>query len=316
MKIAKGVQIIGLNDVAIYSKRASIAKKDYESLKQEEFKAEDFLRNLDLQREQSVKVIFEDEESSLLVGLSLAKGNFENLLRHFEDKEDYFLREDNSVRLNGKAQNFIAGWFKNVAYDLNFIKADKDKNGIIEEKEISDIYLYDGLTITPDNPKGGPNDLIRQLYLREGGGKSRADTECKRDLESALNALLYFDKNADGKITILESNGSKEQILAKAQAMFDNGNPISKQLLEKLKRMQSAIEDAQDEQENSSLKDKALEQGLSALNMQELLELKQKYPDEYEQLKQKDLDDLSKNLNSDLQKEMDYGSLSIIDKLA
>ncbi|MBC5857326.1 hypothetical protein Cjcuy013_02955 [Campylobacter jejuni] len=50
--------------------------------------------------------------------------------------------------------------------------------------------------------------------------------------------------------------------------------------------------------------------------MQELLELKQKYPDEYEQLKQKDLDDLSKNLNSDLQKEMDYGSLSIIDKLA
>lgn len=80
--------------------------------------------------------------------------------------------------------------------------------------------------------------------------------------------------------------------------------------------MQSAIEDVQDEQENSSLKDKALEQGLSALNMQELLELKQKYPDEYEQLKQKDLDDLSKNLNSDLQKEMDYGSLSIIDKLA
>ncbi|HDZ5065265.1 TPA: hypothetical protein RTH03_000736 [Campylobacter jejuni] len=59
------------------------------------------------------------------------------------------LRENNSIRLNGKAQNFIAGWFKNVAYDLNFIKADKDKNGIIEEKEISDIYLYDGLTITP-----------------------------------------------------------------------------------------------------------------------------------------------------------------------
>ncbi|HDZ5083471.1 TPA: hypothetical protein RTH03_000735 [Campylobacter jejuni] len=56
-------------------------------------KAEDFLRNLDLQREQSVKVIFEDEESSLLVGLSLAKRNFENLLRHFEDKEDYFKRK-------------------------------------------------------------------------------------------------------------------------------------------------------------------------------------------------------------------------------
>ncbi|EFC33532.1 hypothetical protein OLP40_02085 [Campylobacter jejuni] len=46
--------------------------------------------------------------------------------------------------------------------------------------------------------------------------------------------------------------------------MFDNENLISKQLLEKLKRMQNAIDDAQDEQENSSLKDKALEQGFSA----------------------------------------------------
>ncbi|TKX32968.1 hypothetical protein [Campylobacter aviculae] len=318
MKIAKDVTIIGLNDVMAYSKRAYLDKKDLQGLKQEEFNPEDFLVKLnpESEREKSgIKVIFEDEESSLFVSLNLTKSNFQNILKHFGDKEDYFLREDGSIRLNGKAQNFVAGWFKNAAYDLNYLKADADKNGIIQGKENNNLYLYN-VIYTPDNPKGGANDLIRQLYITTGGKSIAGDDGEERDLESALNALLYFDKNADGKITVLEAEGSKDRILANAQAMFDNGSSVSKTLLQKLKKMQEEIDNASDEQEDSDIKNKALDQGLSALNMQELLEFKQKYPDEYEKLKQKDLEDLSKNLSLDLQKEMDYGSLSIIDKLA
>ncbi|TKX31533.1 hypothetical protein [Campylobacter estrildidarum] len=315
MKIAKDVTIIGLNDVMAYSKRAYLDKKDFQDLKQEEFNPEDFLVKLDSKREKSgIKVIFEDEESSLFVSLNLTKSNFQNILKHFGDKEDYFLREDGSIRLNGKAQNFVAGWFKNAAYDLNYLKADADKNGIIKGKENNNLYLYN-LTITPDNPKGGANDLIRQLYITTGGKSKVGDDGKERDLESALNALLTFDKNADGKITVLEIEGSKDRILADAQTMFDNGNSVSKTLLQKLKKMQEEIDNASDEQEDSDIKNKALDQGLSALNMQELLKFKQKYPDEYEKLKQKDLEDLSKNLSFDLQKEIDYGSLEIIDKL-
>lgn len=47
--------------------------------------------------------------------------------------------------------------------------------------------------------------------------------------------------------------------------------------------------------------------------MQELLKLKEKYPDEYENLKQKDLQNLSQNLSQDLLSQ--YQSLKIIDKL-
>lgn len=314
MKIAQDVQIIGLNDALTYSKRANTASKDFQSLKEEELKQEDFLSVLN--HSEGIRVIFQDEESSKFVSLNLTKSNFARIIKHFNQKDNYFLREDGAIRLNGAAQNFVAGWFKNAAYDLNYLKADADKNGLIQGKENEKLYLYNDVTYTPDNPKGGPNDVIRQLYL-QGGGKILANDDMERELDEALNALLAFDKNADRKISILEREGSRERVIAKAKIIFDNPSSISKEMLEKLKRKSKEIENASDEAEEKNdathIKNKALEQGLSALNMQELLKLKEQYPEEYEQLKQKDLENLSKDLNEDLKAH--YESLKIIDQL-
>lgn len=314
MKIAQDVQIIGLNDALTYSKRANIASKDFQSLKEEELKQEDFLSVLN--HSEGIRVIFQDEESSKFVSLNLTKSNFARIIKHFNQKDNYFLREDGAIRLNGAAQNFVAGWFKNAAYDLNYLKADTDKNGLIQGKENEKLYLYNDVIYTPDNPKGGPNDVIRQLYL-QGGGKILANDDMERELDEALNALLAFDKNADRKISILEREGSRERVIAKAKIQFDNPSSISKEMLEKLKRKSKEIENASDEAEEKNdathIKNKALEQGLSALNMQELLKLKEQYPEEYEQLKQKDLENLSKDLNEDLKAH--YESLKIIDQL-
>lgn len=314
MKIAQDVQIIGLNDALTYSKRANIASKDFQSLKEEKLKQEDFLSVLN--HSEGIRVIFQDEESSKFVSLNLTKSNFARIIKHFNQKDNYFLREDGAIRLNGAAQNFVAGWFKNAAYDLNYLKADADKNGLIQGKENEKLYLYNDVIYTPDNPKGGPNDVIRQLYL-QGGGKILANDDMERELDEALNALLAFDKNADRKISILEREGSRERVIAKAKIQFDNPSSISKEILEKLKRKSKEIENASDEAEEkndaTNIKNKALEQGLSALNMQELLKLKEQYPEEYEQLKQKDLENLSKDLNEDLKAH--YESLKIIDQL-
>ena len=314
MKVANDVQIIGLNDALTYSKRANIASKDFQSLKEEELKQEDILSVLN--HSEGIRVIFQDEESSKFVSLNLTKSNFARIIKHFNQKDNYFLREDGAIRLNGAAQNFVAGWFKNAAYDLNYLKADADKNGLIQGKENEKLYLYNDVIYTPDNPKGGPNDVIRQLYL-QGGGKILANDDMERELDEALNAILAFDKNADRKISILEREGSRERVIAKAKIIFDNPSSISKEILEKLKRKIKEIENASDEAEEKNdathIKNKALEQGLSALNMSELLKLKEQYPEEYEQLKQKDLENLSKDLNEDLKAH--YESLKIIDQL-
>lgn len=317
MKVANDIQIIGLNDALTYSKRANIASKDFQSLKEEELKQEDFLSVLN--HSEGIRVIFQDEESSKFVSLNLTKSNFTRILKHFNQNDNYFLREDGAIRLNGAAQNFVAGWFKNAAYDLNYLKADADKNGLIQGKENEKLYLYNDVIYTPDVYKGGPNDVIRQLYLQGGGGKILANDDMERHLDGALNALLAFDKNADRKISILECEGSRERVVAKAKIKFDNPSSISKEMLEKLKRKSKEIEnandEAEDESEASAIKDKALENGLSALNTQELLKLKEKFPEEYEQLKQKDLENLSGDLSEDLQKQMQLQSLIIIDKL-
>ncbi|MCR2103379.1 hypothetical protein CUPS4256_09035 [Campylobacter upsaliensis] len=314
MKIAQDVQIIGLNDALTYSKRANIASKDFQSLKEEKLKQEDFLSVLN--HSEGIRVIFQDEESSKFVSLNLTKSNFARIIKHFNQKDNYFLREDGAIRLNGAAQNFVAGWFKNAAYDLNYLKADADKNGLIQGKENEKLYLYNDVIYTPDNPKGGLNDVIRQLYL-QGGGKILANDDMERELDEALNALLAFDKNADRKISILEREGSRERVIAKAKIIFDNPSSINKEILEKLKRKSKEIENASDEAEEkndvTNIKNKALKQGLSALNMSELLKLKEQYPEEYEQLKQKDLENLSKDLNEDLKAH--YESLKIIDQL-
>ncbi|EOX1263697.1 hypothetical protein ACPDI4_000183 [Campylobacter upsaliensis] len=315
MKVTNDVQIIGLNDALTYSKRANIASKDFQSLKEEQIKQEDFLSILN--HSEGIRVIFQDEESSKFVSLNLTKSNFARIIKHFNQKDNYFLREDGAIRLNGAAQNFVAGWFKNAAYDLNYLKADADKNGLIQGKENEKLYLYNDVIYTPDNPKGGPNDVIRQLYLQGGGGRILANDDMERHLDEALNAILAFDKNADRKISILESEGSRERVIAKAKIIFDNPSSISKEILEKLKRKSKEIENASDEAEEkndaTNIKNKALEQGLSALNMSELLKLKEQYPEEYEQLKQKDLENLSKDLNEDLKAH--YESLKIIDQL-
>lgn len=234
MKIAQDVQIIGLNDTLTYSKRANIASKDFQSLKEEELKQEDFLSVLN--HSEGIRVIFQDEENSKFVSLNLTKSNFARIIKHFNQKDNYFLREDGSIRLNGAAQNFVAGWFKNAAYDLNYLKADADKNGLIQGKENEKLYLYNDVIYTPDNPKGGPNDVIRQLYLQGGGGRILANDDMERELDEALNALLAFDKNADRKISILEREGSRERVIAKAKIIFDNPSSISKEILEKSKK--------------------------------------------------------------------------------
>ena len=71
MKIAQDVQIIGLNDGFTYSKRASIKAKDFQSLKEEQLKQEDFLSVLN--RSEGVRVIFQDEESSKFCSLKSHK---------------------------------------------------------------------------------------------------------------------------------------------------------------------------------------------------------------------------------------------------
>lgn len=311
MKVAYDAKIINPNDSIIYSQKANLNKKDLQTLQNEELK--DFIKITPSDELWGVRVIFEDAKSNKPVAMNLSEDNFSRLLRHFSSVDNYFLKEDGSIRLNGEAENFISGWFHNIAYGLNFLNADADKNGLVEKGEINEAYNYVTPMIATDNPHGGANDLIHQIYLYGGGMKVKLDKNDKeREIECSLNHTVLMDKNMDGRVSFVEYFGSEKEILAQTASSYAGGSSVGQDILEKLKRKQKELDAATEEDDGKSIKDKALEKGIEALNMQELLKLKRSFPQDYEKLKEKDLNALTKGLNSDLQRQ--FGTFKILDK--
>lgn len=298
-ELSSGVKVTGLYSSLIRSSKANIAPKTKEALIEEnKASLQNTIKTAPDNHNASaslgkdfLKVAFEDEKSGQLVSLNLSLFNMFNLLKNFKDKSNYFVRDDGIIRLNGDAQNFISGWFANLAYDLNFLDADKDKNGLVEGKELFDTFVYQypyfqGNSINSKN--------ITELSLQ--GGKKLAFDESTAQLdvtsniiEGGLNHLISYDKNADNKITFVEFFGGENMLLANAESSIiedSSGSSGSvnllKYILEQLKKMLEELEKMM--QDVGDIKQKALEQGLTALTSAELEQFKSQEPAEYERL--------------------------------
>ena len=80
-------------------------------------------------------VLFADPTNGNLVKVNLSKANIEKLKEHFTDENNFYERQDETLRLNGKAEAYVSGWFGDIAYKREFLKADADKDGKLSEEE-------------------------------------------------------------------------------------------------------------------------------------------------------------------------------------
>ncbi len=80
-------------------------------------------------------VLFADPTNGNPVKVNLSKANVEKLKEHFTDENNFFERKDGTLRLNGKAEAYVSGWFGDIAYKREFLKADADKDGKLSEDE-------------------------------------------------------------------------------------------------------------------------------------------------------------------------------------
>ena len=54
----------------------------------------------------------------------------------FEKKfDDILARDDNSFLLHGESASFVSGWYKDIAMRRNYIKADENQDGFINQEE-------------------------------------------------------------------------------------------------------------------------------------------------------------------------------------
>ena len=313
-KLSSGVSLAGLYSTLLDSKRANIATKDKAALLEESQKPiQSAIKTTPNDNYSAsyigdfVKVAFEDERSKQLVSVNLSTHNLLRLISHFGGENNFFVRNDGIVRLNGDAQNFVSGWFDKVAYEMNLLGADADKNGLISGDELANTFFYESPYVYGNTKK----DV--SIYTLTGGAKIAYDesdlrgVQIERVIDGSLNALLDEDKNMDGKITFVEHFGSKMMALGSVEMELNGScsdaggcNPFEL-MLEELKKILEELQQKlqKDLKSADKLKEKATTQGLQALNSMELELLKNQNPLDYERLKngQNGTKNLGENLN-------------------
>lgn len=299
-KLSSGVSLAGLYSTLLDSKRANIATKDKAALLEESQKPiQSAIKTTPNDNYSAsyigdfVKVAFEDERSKQLVSVNLSTRNLLRLISHFGGENNFFVRNDGVVRLNGDAQNFVSGWFDKVAYEMNLLGADADKNGLISGDELANTFFYESPYVYGNTKK----DV--SIYTLTGGTKIAYDesdlrgVQIERVIDGSLNALLDEDKNMDGKITFVEHFGSKMMALGSVEMELNGScsdaggcNPFEL-MLEELKKLLEELQQKlqKDLKSADKLKEKAATQGLQALNSMELELLKSQNPLDYERLK-------------------------------
>lgn len=299
-KLSSGVSLAGLYSTLLDSKRANIAAKDKAALLEESQKPiQSAIKTTPNDNYSAsyigdfVKVAFEDERSKQLVSVNLSTHNLLRLISHFGGENNFFVRNDGVIRLNGDAQNFVSGWFDKVAYEMNLLGADADKNGLISGDELANTFFYESPYVYGNTKK----DV--SIYTLTGGAKIAYDesdlrgVQIERVIDGSLNALLDEDKNMDGKITFVEHFGSKMMALGSVEMELNGScsdaggcNPFEL-MLEELKKILEELQQKlqKDLKSADKLKEKATTQGLQALNSMELELLKSQNPLDYERLK-------------------------------
>lgn len=310
------VRLMGFNNPWLTSKRADISHLSENALKLEEKERQVSIKtsleytNLNsnsrssaqisapassfesLQNsDESVKVVFEDTQSKKLVSVDLSKQNYERLKNAFSSADNYHLREDGAVRLNGEAAGFVAGWFMNAAYDLNLLNADLNDSGALEGSELQNSFEY-----RSDAAKIAANEVRFST-----ASKSLYSAEQSRDIKGVLNELISQDNDLSGDISIAEmmDEGALKTLVKAAEAKAQSTD--SAQNTSKAKK-----------ETDEDVLEKALEKGITALDASELVKLQQKYPAKYEALRTKELEKLSLNFKQDFQKQIFNESFELL----
>lgn len=137
---------------------------------------------------ESRDVLFDDPISKTRIALTLSAEAITKLQKSF-DFGDFYERKDGILRLSGKAEAFVSGWFGDLAYKQNYMRADFDKNGKIEKDEWDALRggffsggTYNATTVVESEIAG----------YQKGGFYAT--------LNDALNALVLSDSNSDGHL--------------------------------------------------------------------------------------------------------------------
>lgn len=159
-------------------------------------------------------VVFGDPMNGNLIRLNLSNENIDKLKKHFGGGEDNFYeRKDGTIRLNGDVEAHVSGWFGDIAYKREFLKADTDGDGKLNSEEYKN--TKNEFTGQGEAHGTGKNiisikEQITEQYVSVGTNvaglvKYHQTGKQSASIEEELNKTLKGDSNRDGNLNLKEA---------------------------------------------------------------------------------------------------------------
>ena len=174
----------------------------------------------------SSKISFIDPVNGGKVSVSLENSTLEKLQNRF-GVNSVVRNEAGDVELKDKAQEFVAGWFADIAYTRDFLKADVNNDGVLSEEEYG--KTKNGLGISSSIRFEQDDFVVKEealgyfktnniIYSSEGLNYNAYRTgKNESSIDDELNYTLNLDKDFNGNITLQETYEGESSIEQKVQ---------------------------------------------------------------------------------------------------
>lgn len=145
-------------------------------------------------------VLFEDGVNGGKVQALLSKANVQRLQEKF-DEGDFYARSDGALRLNGKAEAYVSGWYGEIAYNMGAFKADLNQDGKFSAQESA--LIKDDYTFEVSEKSTIYGDSIN-LYGVQSYVAQTPQNQQTQTLDDLLDSFISADMDLNGKVTLKE----------------------------------------------------------------------------------------------------------------
>lgn len=153
-------------------------------------------------------VEFCDPTNGKNVSASLNDNVLEKLKSHFSEADFHKNKEDASIKLSGKTEKFVSGWFGDIAYKREFLSADKNQDGNLNDDEYlntkNDFHIkgaFYNVAMIEEEITTTYSKISEQKY----SNYIKTFDDRMKNIDQELNRTIDSDKNFDGKMTLNEA---------------------------------------------------------------------------------------------------------------
>lgn len=140
-------------------------------------------------------IYFRDPITRKLTRSALSGESLSALGREF-GSDDLKKRADGSYILSGKAENFVAGWYADIAYTRGYLKADKNADGFFSESELKNVRSGFVAQTLENTDTGEISNLsFVESYIKLDGDFTTPFNEKKAFKETATSLQGFWLKN-------------------------------------------------------------------------------------------------------------------------